>query len=95
MVRLTKILAERDGPGPPTSAVPSLTVSAPPAGARRRWGLRHRHRQRTRHRLRLIPLGGFLAGGHVHACGVSSDRWYAISYYGYVRYVSATCGTTV
>ncbi|MFJ9977563.1 hypothetical protein [Streptomyces cyaneofuscatus] len=38
---------------------------------------------------------GTVAGGHVHACGVSSDRWYAISYYGYVRYVSATCGTTV
>lgn len=32
---------------------------------------------------------------HVHACGVSSDRWYAISYHEYVRYVSATCGATV
>ncbi|MEQ4607578.1 hypothetical protein ABMX48_12165 [Streptomyces cavourensis] len=38
---------------------------------------------------------GTVAGGHVTACGTSSDRWYAISYYGYVRYVSATCGTTV
>ncbi|PWS40667.1 hypothetical protein DKT74_31640 [Streptomyces sp. ZEA17I] len=38
---------------------------------------------------------GTVAGGHVTACGTSSDRWYAISYYGYVRYVSATCGTVV
>ncbi|MET7873908.1 hypothetical protein [Streptomyces cyaneofuscatus] len=38
---------------------------------------------------------GTVAGGHVHACGASSNQWYAISYYGYVRYVSATCGTTV
>ncbi|WP_127467670.1 hypothetical protein [Streptomyces sp. B27] len=38
---------------------------------------------------------GTVAGGHVTACGTSSDRWYAISYYGYVRYVSATCGTAV
>ncbi|MEU3264466.1 hypothetical protein [Streptomyces bacillaris] len=38
---------------------------------------------------------GTVAGGHVTACGTSSDRWYAISYYGYVRYVSATCGTAI
>ncbi|ARI50823.1 MULTISPECIES: hypothetical protein [Streptomyces] len=38
---------------------------------------------------------GTVAGGHVTACGTSSDRWYAISYYGYVRYVSATCGTVI
>ncbi|MET9927386.1 MULTISPECIES: hypothetical protein [unclassified Streptomyces] len=38
---------------------------------------------------------GTVAGGHVHACGSSSNQWYAISYYGYVRYVSATCGTSI
>ncbi|MFJ1957567.1 hypothetical protein ACIOGT_29415 [Streptomyces microflavus] len=38
---------------------------------------------------------GTVAGGHVTACGTSSNQWYAISHYGSVRYVSATCGTSI
>ncbi|WP_137990974.1 hypothetical protein [Streptomyces vilmorinianum] len=38
---------------------------------------------------------GSVKGGHVTACATSSDQWHAIKYYGYVRYVSVTCGTAI
>ncbi|MEV6394720.1 hypothetical protein AB0M39_08050 [Streptomyces sp. NPDC051907] len=38
---------------------------------------------------------GTVRGGHITACDSAGDQWYAIHYYGYVRYVSATCGTSI